>query len=283
MTNILIPTDFSANALHALRYANFLFKNEECTFYILNAFQTGASNLESLRNKQRNTRLFRITKEAAERDLKEVLKTIQSEDNNVQHTYKTIAIADSLLNAIGKSAIELNISCIFMGTQGASGLKGVFMGSNTVTIIKKIDFCPIIAVPSEYNFEIPKTILFTTGFEHVYDKYELKPMLLLAKLYDSKIQVLHLVDKTKIIEHKETAKKVIAKRLTNVAYEIIEIKKKESISSEIATLVKQNKEIGMVAIIDYWHSFMEKLTHEPVVKNIAFKTKVPLLVMHLPE
>lgn len=283
MINVLVPTDFSDNAQNALRYAIYLFEKEECTFYILNAFQTGASNLESRRNKERNTRLFRITKEASERDLADVLKTVKLENDNPKHVFKTLSVADSLLHGIGKSVKELNIYYIFMGTQGASGLKGVFLGSNTVNIISKIDFCPIVAIPADYNFEIPDVILFSTGFEHVYDKYELYPMLVLAKLWDSKIRVLHLVDKEKKEAHQETAKKVIAKRLDEVPYEIIEIEKKDKVSTEIATQVQQNEEIGMVAIIDYWHSFMQKLTRESVVKNVAFKTKVPLLVMHLPE
>ncbi|KKL58099.1 hypothetical protein LCGC14_2228770, partial [marine sediment metagenome] len=31
MQNILLPTDFSRNAFHALRYATGLLKNRECT------------------------------------------------------------------------------------------------------------------------------------------------------------------------------------------------------------------------------------------------------------
>lgn len=283
MINVLVPTDFSANANHALRYAMYLFEKEKCTFYILNAFQTGASNLESIRNRERDTRLFQITKDASERDLADVFKTVKLENDNPKHVFKTLSIADILLNAIGKSAIDLNIYYIFMGTQGASGLKGVFLGSNTVKIISKIDFCPIVAIPADYSFDTPDTILFATGFEHVYDKYELHPMLVLAKLWESKIRVLHLVDKEKSAAHQETAKEVLSKRLHEVPYEIIALEKTDKVSSEIAKQVEQNEEIGMVAIIDYWHSFMEKLMHESVVKNVAFKTKVPLLVMHLPE
>lgn len=283
MINILIPTDFSDNAKHALLYAIYLFEKEECTFYILNAFQTSASNFESKRNKERNTRLFEITKDASERDLAEVNKTVMLEGDNPKHIFKTMSIADTLVNAIGKTVIDYNIYYIFMGTKGASGLKSVFLGSNTVKVISKIDFCPIIAVPADYSFDIPDTILFSTGFEHVHEKYELHPMLVLAKLWDSKIRVLHLVDSDKKAAHKETAKKVIAKRLHKVPYEIIEIEKKDKVSAEIATQVEQNEEIGMVAIIDYWHSFIDKLTRESVVKNITFRTKIPMLVMHLAE
>ncbi|MFS4467875.1 universal stress protein [Maribacter sp. 2210JD10-5] len=283
MLKILVPTDFSENAYNALRYAIYLFEKEECTFYIINAFQTGASNLESKRNKVRETRLFKITRAASEKGLAEVLTALRKENDNPKHIFKTISVADSLLNAIGKSVLDYNIYYIFMGTQGASGLKSVFMGSNTVRVIRKIDFCPIVAVPADYNINVPNEILFATGFEHVYDKYELHPMLVLSKLWDSKILVLHLLDTDNQKNPKETAKKVIAKRLRQVPFEIMEIEKRDKVSKEIERIIVQNENIGMVAIIDYWHSFIEKLTHEPVVKNMAFKTKVPLLVMHLPE
>ncbi|MEJ2113114.1 MAG: universal stress protein [Flavobacteriaceae bacterium] len=35
---ILLPTDFSKNAWHAINYALELYKDENCDFYILNAF-----------------------------------------------------------------------------------------------------------------------------------------------------------------------------------------------------------------------------------------------------
>ncbi|MGI9552854.1 MAG: universal stress protein, partial [Aurantibacter sp.] len=275
--------DFSDNAYHALRYAIYLFENEECTFYILNAYQTGASNLESKRNKERNTRLFRITKAGAERDLKEFLDVVKKENDNPDHRFETLALADSLVNAIGASVLNHDIHYIFMGTQGASGLKSVFLGSNTVKIISKIDFCPIVAVPADYSFDIPDEILFATGFEHVYDKYELDPMIVLAKLWNSKILVLHVQDEEKMEAHEITAQKVIKERLQQLPYELVEVGKERKISETIEKVVAQNSDIGLVAMIDYWHSFMEKLTREAVVKNVAFNSKVPFLVMHLPE
>ena len=35
---ILLPTDFSKNAWRAITYAQELYKNESCNFYILNVF-----------------------------------------------------------------------------------------------------------------------------------------------------------------------------------------------------------------------------------------------------
>ncbi len=283
MIHLLIPTDFSENSYNALRYATALFKEETCTFHILNAFQTSPSNLDSIRNKGRGTRLYQSIKEASKKNITNLLGRIAEEQQNPGHSFKAISIADSLANAIGKSVLDLSIRFIIMGTHGASGLKSVFLGSNTVDIIRKIDFCPIVAVPSNYSFALPNTILFATGYEHLYDKYELGPMLQLAKLWKSKIRILHLKDDENESQQKATAKKTLAERLGKVPFEIVELEKKDKIANQIGSHVEENKTIGMVAIVDYWHSFIEKLTHEPVVKNVAFQTKVPFLVLPLPK
>ena len=38
MTRILLPTDFSDNSFEAIRYALMVYKDIECTFYLLNTY-----------------------------------------------------------------------------------------------------------------------------------------------------------------------------------------------------------------------------------------------------
>ena len=38
MKKILVPTDFSDNATNAIRYAVYLYKDVECTFYLLHTY-----------------------------------------------------------------------------------------------------------------------------------------------------------------------------------------------------------------------------------------------------
>ena len=45
---ILLPTDFSDNALQAVKYALELYKEQECIFYLLNVFYIAPTNIESL-------------------------------------------------------------------------------------------------------------------------------------------------------------------------------------------------------------------------------------------
>ncbi len=282
MKTILVPTDFSDNAYHALRYAMHIFQNEACTFYLLHAYVKD-TNILNIPLTRPSSIINKTKHHTVEQNLYQVVTKATSADTKPKHIFKVLPIADTLLNAIGKTVLDENVQYIFMGTKGATGLKSVFFGSNTVNVISNITFCPLIAVPSEYKIDTPTEILFATGFEHVYDTYELNPMIKIAKICHSKIQVLHIISSEKQTKTESKARKLIQERLKEVPHGILEIDKTDKISTEIEKIASHNQAIGMVVLINYWHSFLEKLTHESVIKNIAFKTSLPLMVLHLPE
>jgi len=279
--HILLPTDFSSNAYNAIAYAISLFENEECIFYVLNAFEVGASGLSSTIGKAKNTRLYRAIKEESERNSSALMAKLISENQNSKHEFKSLIISDSLLNAIGKTVIDYNISYVFMGTKGSSAVKEVFMGSNTVSVIKHINFCRLVAVPENYSFVAPKQIAFVTNFEHVYSKVELKPLLDLANLWGSEVIILHVERDKKLTSQQETCKNLLIQRLNGLTIKFVETKGESKISDAIQIFSSENKDVGMIAMINYWHSFFEKLTTENIVNRIAFQTEVPFLIVPL--
>ncbi|MCM4173296.1 universal stress protein [Arenibacter sp. TNZ] len=279
--HILLPTDFSANARNAIDYAIFLFEKEECVFHILHAFEVGASSLSSTMGKAKDTRLFRAIKEESERDIKSIISQLESSNKNSLHTFDGLSIADPLVNAIGKTTVNKGIQYIFMGTKGSSALKEVFMGSSTVKVIQNIDFCPIIAVPENYNLDLPDEIAFATNFEHIYSEVELIPLISLAKLWNSKIAIVHINTGKELLAHQKTAKDLISERFRGIKYSFEEINGYSNISGAINSYARDHKNIGMIAMVNYWHSFFEKLIKENVIKRVAFNTEVPFLIFPL--
>ena len=69
MRKILIPTDFSENAMNAIAYAIELFKYEKCDYYIMHAYQDDIYADESLLEKES---LYKIRKRISEKSLKEL-------------------------------------------------------------------------------------------------------------------------------------------------------------------------------------------------------------------
>lgn len=281
---IVLPTDFSENAWNAVVYALTIFRDVPCDFVVLNAFQVGTSGLSTKMGQANETRLFNLLKEQSERDLREVLERINKTNDNPEHRFETISIADNLVNAIGRTVYNKGVDFIIMGTKGASGLKEVFMGSNTYRIIKEIDFCPIIAVPEDFKSDgAIETILLATGYEHLFESYELKPLLQIAKLFGSKIKITHVGSLDELTPEQKTSRNVIKKQLKGVEYDFIGVEKDASINNTIQKMVERDSAVQMVAMINHDRSFFERLTREPVIKKVSFNSKVPFLVIHLFE
>lgn len=279
--HILLPTDFSTNARNAIDYAISLFEKQECKFLILHAFEAGASSLSNARGRAKNTRLYRAIKEGSERDLKYLVDDLKSKNQNPLHEFEGFSISDTLLNALGKTIIDFDVSYVFMGTKGSSAIKEVFMGSNTVSVLKNIDFCRLVAVPGNYSFSVPKQIAFATNFEHVYSKVELVPLIEMARLWDSEIVVVHIDTGKELTPEQTKCKNLLSERLHGVSHSYMEVPEESTISGAIRSYAQENEEVGMIAMVNYWHSFFEKLTKENVINRVAFHTEVPFLIFPL--
>ncbi|WP_318311811.1 universal stress protein [Flagellimonas crocea] len=281
---IILPTDFSKNAWNAIAYTLIMFKNVPCDFFVINAYQVGASGLSTKMAGANDTRLYNLMKEQSERDLHRELEKIKSFDLNPDHGFKALSIADTLVNAIGKTVYKEGIDYIILGTKGASGLKEVFMGSNAYKVVKEIDFCPVLVVPDDYRtVGTIQNILLATGYEHLFENYELKPLLNIIEQFNAKLWIAHVGNLDGLTTEQIQSKNTLKKRLKTIDFEFVEVEKDVSINHTVQKLVDSDKAIDMVAMINQDHSFFEKLTREPVIKKVTFNSKVPFLVIHLFE
>lgn len=281
---IVLPTDFSENAWHAMKYALTIFRDVPCDFFIVNAFQVGSSGLSTKMGMANDTRLFQLMKEESERELKRVMERIHGRGTNNKHSFKTLSVADTLVNAIGKTVYNQGVDYIVMGTKGASGVREVFMGSNTYKIIKEIDFCPVLAIPDDYEIQPSiNTILLATGYEHSFETYELKPVLKLAKHFGSNIKIVHVGPEEALNERQLESKTALEGLLKVADYQFLDAAENISVNATLQQLIEEDNSIQLIVMINHDHTFFERLTREPVIKKIAFNTKVPFLVIHLFE
>ncbi|SDQ51385.1 universal stress protein [Flagellimonas zhangzhouensis] len=279
---VILPTDFSKNAWNAVEYALTIFKDTSCDFFILNSYQIGASGLSTKMAGANSTRLYNLIKEESERELAAILKKVQELDTNPEHTFKTLSIADSLVNAIGKVVYREEVDYVIIGTTGASGLKEVFMGSNTYKIIKEIDFCPVIAVPADFKMENGiKSILLATGYDHLFEAYELQPILNLAKHFTSKLYITHVGDVEGLSPEQQASQEALKNLLSDVDFEIVDIDKDSTVTHSIQKMVEGDHDIDLLVMINHGRGFFERLTREPVIKKVSFNSQVPFLVIDL--
>jgi nucleotide-binding universal stress UspA family protein len=132
MKTIIIPVDFSETAINALFYAAEIAKRSSARLIIFTV----------------------IKKEANQDETKEALGKLVADLNNNfnQELVCTIHVEKrDLTTALKKIMEKEGCDLIVMGTNGASGLKKIFIGSNTVKVIDKFKKA-ILVVPGSAKY-----------------------------------------------------------------------------------------------------------------------------------
>lgn len=268
--NILLPTDFSDNAWSAVVYALKLYVDKECTFYFLHTTSIIASKISKKYTKD--------IKENALKELLELKEMAEASSANANHTFEIVLNGDNLYNAIENEILKHKIDLVIMGTKGATAAKELFFGSNTVNIVKKMRLCPVLIVPFEYDFVEPKQIAFPTDFNRFYNEKELNHLKKLADLFNSEIRIVHIKTENQLNDIQEYNYLMLKHFLKDYKCSYHWMPDYTNKVEEINVFIEDLK-INILTMINYWHSLMENLFNEPVIKKIGLQPKVPFLVI----
>lgn len=272
-THILLPTDFSDNSWIASIYALHLYQDQFCTFYFLHSTKMKASAMSNFSNK-----LFRIMTINARKELLKLKELAESTNANSNHDFEVILSTDELTDAIEFAVKKHKINMVVMGTKGSTAAKELFFGSNTVKVIQRMRLCPVLIVPTDIDFIVPKQIAFPTDFSRYYGNKELDPLKNISALYNSKIRIVHINVETHFDEVQEYNLKMLKEYLKNCEHSFHWIPDYSKRVVEIKDFIDAYG-INMLVMVNYKHSFIESIVNEPVIKKIGFGPTVPFLVI----
>lgn len=278
--NILIPTDFSKNSWNALNYALSLFKEDTCTFYLLNAFQLYYFTTDSLIVPEPGEPNYEKAKESSEIGLEKIIDGITSRGGTEDHRFETISTYNTVFEAVETIIDKNDIDLVIMGTKGENDPTSKLYGSNAVDVMEKVYNCPVIVIPenASYQEEKRKEVVFATNFKTAYRRRELENLVDIAKKMKAAIRVLHIQEADTLSKEQEQNKKDLQEYLGDVVYTfhtLTDIKVAPGIHSFI-----ESRDSDLLALINKKHSFINSIFTKSLVKEIGFKPQVPVLVMH---
>jgi len=275
MRKILIPTDFSENALNAIRYATELFKYERSEFLIFHAYADEVYD----KNAHMARALFEDVKtqvhKSSDKKLEEILEKLTEFSPNPKHSYDTKSIFGTLIDEANKLVEKENIDILVMGTKGETNSTMTF-GSNTLQVLKYVS-CPVLAIPIQCFFKKPKNILFPTDYMVPYKRRELKLLSTLAKSFRSILNFLYLSNFEKLSIRQEDYKIFLEDCLTDISL-IYNRVKGESIVDAINQFVTTNK-MDMLVMINSRHSYLENMLYQSSIDTIGLHIGIPFLVL----
>lgn len=143
MKKILVPTDFSSNARHALRYAIDVF-GPEVQIVLLNAYEEPASTTTSM------IALKDILHEASRKSLQEERDKAMKEFAGSFANIETASVYGGAMESVRGHAKKHQVDAVVMGSKGATGLKEVFAGSVASSVAINAGV-PVFVVPEGYH------------------------------------------------------------------------------------------------------------------------------------
>ncbi|MEH6405803.1 MAG: universal stress protein [Leeuwenhoekiella sp.] len=275
---ILIPTDFSKNAWHALTYTLELFKEEECDFYVLNAYQPDSYLLDSMMVPEPGEKYYEQCKKQSEDGLEHLFLQLKERDNNALHTYHTISSIGLLIDTILEEIERKDIDLVAMGTKGASGTYGTLFGSNTIYTMETVRNCPVLAIPQEALFKDFKEIVFPTSYRIHVKRAELQSLIDIAKLVGASIRFVHVAYNDKLDERQLENKKLLELYFSAIDHSFHTLHKGNT-ATALSNFV-ESRSSDMIGFVSKKHSFFGSLFSRPLVKELGFYSKIPILAMH---
>ena len=188
MKNILVPTDFSANADRALDFAVKIAQKLNAKIIIVHACDllelTFKDRVELKKEYNQN-----IIKEAKEKLLLYKDNIMKSENIMIQTKLYEGTITETILYAAKEQKADL----IIMGTLGSTGLKEKILGSQTSAVIGK-SAIPVLAVPLMSEWKEPEKICLALNNFKEATTDVIQPALSLVNSFNAELQIAKFTD-----------------------------------------------------------------------------------------
>lgn len=155
---ILVPTDFSKPSENALEVAAAIARKHDAELILLHmmGLTSGMATKSDQQDVFKAMYFMRYAEQQFDKILeKEYLKGIKVTDT--VHNYTNFSEINGIAN-------EMNVDLLVMGSHGATGLKEVFVGSNTEKVVRTSEI-PVLVIKHQTTDFSPKRGIFACDFK----------------------------------------------------------------------------------------------------------------------
>lgn len=187
MKRILVPIDFSKEAENAARVAAHIARKTDSEIFLVHMLELPVTTIDpaemnAISSEPQIIYFMKLAREKFQKFISlpffEGLKVVESVQ--FQHAFSGI-IAESEKN---------NIDLIVMGSQGASGLQEMFIGSNTEKVVRRSKI-PVLVIKKEVDKIEVNDMIFASDFNKE-SKSTFQRVINFANLFEAKVHLLYI-------------------------------------------------------------------------------------------
>ena len=277
--NILVTTDFSNDAYNSLFYATQLYKHQKCTFHIMHAYDKQSPFKEEFKGGRGTKKLQDFLSDRSKESLRETYHKIMADtEKNAMHDFITVAKNDTLEKAVKNYMVQNTIDLVVMGTKGRTGAADIFLGGNTIQMVKSKIGCPVLCIPKQMDYRPILQLGYITSFKHSLEQFSLSIVKSLVSDHQASLHVVHICGDDNIDTSQEKNKTVLTEYFKETGLRFHTIPCEKSKAKTVAKFAKSH-ELDLLAMCYYPHYFLDKLFREPVVLDLSIYTTTPLLIL----
>ncbi|MBT8209532.1 MAG: universal stress protein [Eudoraea sp.] len=276
MRKIVVPTDFSDNAINALKYACQIFKYERSDICILHAYADEVYQQDQVVKRPFLEELKEVTYAKSQKALVKILEDIREYAPNPRHKFKTISAFGTLTDEINDLVNAENMDIVVMGTRGETNDREITFGSNTLQVLKYVQ-CPVLAIPENYAYHPPKELLFPTNYMVPYKRRELKLLCEMTGSFRSTIHMLYIDPLKKPSLRQEDNRLFLAECLDKARIKFEATPDKDK-TVAITKYILHN-DIDLLVMVNSRHSHLEHMLYQSTLDWLGLHIKIPFLVL----
>jgi nucleotide-binding universal stress UspA family protein len=269
MKHILVPVDFSAEAANAAHFAAQLAKQLDAELTLLYVF-----NLP--------VRLTEVPYQAAfsRQDLEneEMLDDL-SQELELRHGVQALK-----LNVMGYAVdqiVELTLNSVFdlivLGMKGAGEKLSYLIGS-TATEVMRRSLVPVLAVPGNSRFKIPKLILLACDFQQVNHPDIFQMLMSLCRRFESEIALLNVFKPGELPVRKKAVEGIRLERYLDGINYHFDFEEQENVELGVDNYLCSHPS-DMLVIVPHEHNLVERLFQKAHSKRLMLHATIPVLAL----
>lgn len=271
INKIVVPTDFSDPATGALRYAIELCRKFNATLYVLHINQVAM--VDATMPAETYQMFVKEIEEQTAAQYQQLEKTVLKPAGvSFEHHSRYGFVAEEICEFAQQQQADL----IVMGTTGASGAAEILFGSNAASVVSRTQV-PVMVIPRNTSYKALQNIVYATD----YNEPEFPAMMRLiyfAEQYDCPLHVVHV--KSDNDRYFNAENNFFRKNKAAISYEdirFIELEKGD-VSNSVNEYV-ESTHADLLVMAKHNRNFFDRLFHRSLSKEMAFHTRIPLLVL----
>lgn len=267
MKKIIVPTDFSRASESAANYGAWLAQKLSASVELVHVL-----GINTTENSLHNWKTMEAQMVAsADENATKVMESIR---NPVEMTYRLLK-GDPFEEVVSDYAARSKVDMVVIGSRGASGLKKALFGSNAARLVNTCPK-PVVVVPSGFEFDGIKKILYATDMVHLDE--EIKTVVRLAKPFDAEIVIVHITNMDAQKRDRANLVEILSRMANYKKIDFREIGKDEVVDGIEAVISAEKPD--MLVMFTHQRDVKDKILGRGVTRQLAYLNQLPLMVIN---